>query len=85
MLFVINVNYPQTRKSSTHGSLHSVTNKMDEASQQKATEILREKKRLEARGRRRRDGEGSDEEADGGDPAVRVQARVFSATLTSFR
>jgi hypothetical protein len=82
MLCVINVNYPQTRKSAMHGALGSVTSEMDAASKTRATANLREMTQA---------GSGTQvaaDEADGSLGQVRgrgnVEARVNSATLTSF-
>ena len=46
MLCVINVNFPQTRKSATHGALHGVTTEMDDMSKLRATRALQETEKM---------------------------------------
>ena len=68
MLSVINVNYPQTRKSSTHGSMHEVSKEIDSISKSRAEAKIRE------------DMVDSDEAM----PRESLNVQVNSATLTSF-
>ncbi|CAK0813141.1 unnamed protein product [Prorocentrum cordatum] len=71
MLSVINVNYPQTRKSSTHSSMHEVSKEIDGQSKDRAEGIVR-------------DGLHAGQGALGVGPAGPPPVQVNSATLTSF-